>query len=580
MYARKQLISLLWILSTTLSHADEDIVTDNMEDKHLRNINSLRENCDLVESRCQGFNFPMADEVAFFDLQTEVRIAPDGATYQLGGEKRMERLTFENSTFVNFPLHLFYELELKELDMRGCNVRHVTWDAFLMANKLQVLLLSRNNIHRLEASVFGFATELQYLFLDGNKLRHVHAQTFKGLRKLRHLDLSENRLNILPDHIFDDLEQLREVVLAQNRLRAIGNELFAHNSQLLIVSLHTNRLRELGEYAFRSPMQQQQREQAQPQQQQDREAVKPRQQLLNLDLSHNEQLNVLVLNLNAGYLWARNCSLYRVNVYGSVTNVDLSDNRLMELYFSAPEALQHLQLRNNSLAQLASLSRVPNLQHLDVSDNPALKELPAGWQTPALELLDISNTSHTEMPMAALEGMPQLRKLNVSANNLTEIDPNAFDRLSHLTHFYIHANNWNCYNLNLIMDLLIRPHGITYTVDAFDQYFPGQYINGIACMYRLPEDDDSSNEFESRSLEPRPEIMDTQASASVENLQELKIDPALEEVNKLRQELKVVVQHFEEKLDRVSEQFNALDAKMKAIETLNSTFWKQVTITV
>lgn len=372
--------------------------------KRLINIESLQENCRFESERncrCSDFRFEQIDEIAFFELQTKVRIAADGRTYELGEDQHIETLLVTNSIFVNFPLHLFYALpQLSELDMRRCGVQNVSWESFVSANKLQILLLSDNKITELGESLFNYSPELEYLFISGNQLHTLHPNAFKGLRKLRHLDLSGNRLQQLPERLFVDLIGLQELFLADNQLSFISVDLLTHNTRLQTVSLHTNRLRQLDEYAFRAAA-----------------------HMLLLDLSHNPELQVLVLGLDAGHFIARNCSLTRVNLFGAVSNVDLDDNQLQELYFSTPEALQHLELRNNSLAQLATLSSVPRLRHLNVADNPQLGDLPEDWQTPQLERLDLSNTGLHQLPLAALRGMPELRKLNVSANNISEIDP-------------------------------------------------------------------------------------------------------------------------------------------------------------
>ncbi|XP_034485215.1 insulin-like growth factor-binding protein complex acid labile subunit [Drosophila innubila] len=486
--------------------------------------------------------------MAFFELPTKVHIAPDGATYELGEEERLVTLIMENATFVNFPLHLFYELpQLSDLDMRHCNMRYVSWECFLEANKLKILLLSDNEIAQLDESSFSYASELEYLFISYNKLSSLHPDAFKGLGQLRHLDLSNNQLELLPEQLFEELSALQELVLAENKLRYISSELLSHNTRLQTVVLHTNQLQNLGEYAFHSaPL------------------------LLFVELSHNPGLEVLLLSLNAGHLLARNCSLSRVNLFGAVSNVDLDNNHLQELYFSTSEALEHLVLRNNSLQQLATLSNVPRLRHLNVADNPQLGDLPNDWQTPELERLDLSNTGLLQLPLEALRGMPQLRKLNVSANNISEINPQDFEQLTQLTHFYIHANNWNCFNLRLVMDMVIIQHGISYTVDKFNDDFPGEYIYGIECMYRLPEQEQMTSDMQQ-------EVDSSSASSATIEYSQL-VEPNV--VEKLRQELKSVVQHFETRLDMVSGQLNTLNAKMQTLEHMNSSLWNQVSIRI
>ncbi|KAH8255001.1 hypothetical protein KR032_000156 [Drosophila birchii] len=544
MYVRLCLVISLAAIAAVVAERDADVEQRTVQ------VSSLEGHCrtEGEVTRCSGFDFDGEDQKARFDLQTAVRIAPDGTTYDVGDEWPASTLIFENCTFTYFPLRLFYTLEVSELDIRGCGIRYMYWENFSTAEKLVILLLTDNEIEDLPGGTFRGAGHLQFLFLNRNRLGQLQEGAFDNLKELQHLDLTENRLQALPPGVFSDLKSLRHVGLADNFLTTVDNDLFAHNPILHTVSLHRNQLCELGEHAFRS---------------QDRDR-----QIYSIDLSHNPQLTVLLLNFNASNLDARNCSLDRVNLYGSVTNVDLSDNRVRELYFPASEALEHLVLRNNSLVQLATLSRVPRLRHLDVADNPNLGQLPAGWHTPHLETLVLRKTGQLEFPIEAIEGMPNLHKLDISGNNLSEINPSAFATLSQLTHFYIHGNNWNCFNLRSLMDMLIRPNGITFTVDSVDPDFPGEYIHGVACMYRMPEKESLDSSYSSSEI-----------SASVEATQNLgNFEPS--EVEKLRQEFKSVVQHFEAKFDFILQQLGQLNEQMQSLERLNNTVWSHVTLSV
>ncbi|ALC45703.1 CG10824 [Drosophila busckii] len=532
---------------------ESEETTTTTERNFKLNIRTLDDNCQWqVDSSwlCTDFNFDQADQVAFFEPRTEVHIMPDMATYELREKRRVRALIMKNSTFRNMPLHLFSALpQLQELDMRQCQLQHVTWDCFLAAEQLQILLLSNNQLTQLEERNFGYANNLEYLFLSDNKLQQLHRDAFKGLSKLRHLDLSTNELQHLPAGLFDELQQLQQLSLHENRLQYLSSELLSHNTQLHTIILHTNYLSELAEQAFSFQS-----------------------RLLLLDLSNNAPLELLLLQLNSSHLHARNCSLYRVNIFGSITNVDLRSNRLQELYFSSSETLEHLVLRNNSLAQLVTLTRVQRLRSLEVADNPQLRGLPSDWQTPQLERLDLSNTGLQQLPLETLRGMPHLRKLNVSANNISEIDIQSLSLLTQLTHFYIHANNWNCYNLKHVMRMLILAHGITYTADKFDNEFPGEYINGIACMYRLEQ-------------QSEPEQLQIVADSSANKLRyaqynQVNAQAEPSAIDQVRQELKAVVQHLEAKLDGVYAQLIQLNAKMQSLERLNSSLWNQVTITV
>ncbi|KAH8336567.1 hypothetical protein KR074_007424 [Drosophila pseudoananassae] len=525
--------------------------------KEMVRISSLEDYCRTEGEvvRCSGFNFDKEQQKATFDLQTEVRIAADGNTYEVGEEQSARTIVFENCTFVNFPLRLFYTLEVSELDIRGCGIRHVYWENFSSgAEKLVILLLADNEIRELPSKTFSGANNLQFLFLNRNKLSTLHIDTFEGLQDLQHLDLSENELEDLPPDVFSELKNLQRVLLADNLLTIIAGDLFAHNPRLFYVTLQRNRLEELEEYAFRPKGV-------------GKEVAEH--QVHSIDLSHNPQLQVLLLNLNVSHLYASNCSLDRVNLYGSVTIVDLSFNRIRELYFPASDKLEHLALRNNSLEQLASLSRLPRLRHLDVADNPELGRLPEDWQTPQMEILVLRNTGQEELPLKAIEGMPNLKKLDVSGNKITDLDPSSFPLLSQLTHFYIHKNNWNCFSLRMVVDVLIRPNGITYSVDLHDPDFPGEYFHGIACMYRLAQ----KESIDSSSGETSPETFEFWEKQN-------SYKGPSSEVEELRREFKAIVQHFDQKFDHLFGELSRLTEQMESIERLNRTVWSQVTLSV
>ncbi|CAD6991590.1 unnamed protein product [Ceratitis capitata] len=105
----------------------------------LRYIKTLDDNC--LEGFCYNFHYGDLNEVAFFDVKTEVRINKDETTYDIVNARNYDTLVFENSTFARFPLHLFYAVSVKELDVRNCSIKAVTWECFLMAQGLRILLL-------------------------------------------------------------------------------------------------------------------------------------------------------------------------------------------------------------------------------------------------------------------------------------------------------------------------------------------------------------------------------------------------------------------------------------------------------
>ncbi|XP_011203142.2 leucine-rich repeat-containing protein 15 [Bactrocera dorsalis] len=525
-------------------------LTNNLEDARpqLRNIKSMDDKC--LESYCYNFHYGRLDEVAFFDIKTEVRINKEATTYDIVNARNYDTLIFENSTFARFPLHLFYAVSIKELDMRNCSIEVVTWECFLMAQNLRILLLSNNRLQVITESTFKYASDLQYLFLDSNRLLQLDSDSFDGLTSLRYLDMSNNRLTQLPKGLFDDLTALEELRLDNNRIHTLNNQLFTNNVNLLILSMCDNQLKHIDDNTFRRQS-----------------------KFIILDIGNNRELHTLVLMLQLQNLIAANCALTRVNIYGYVRNVDLSYNHIQELYFAQPEVLKTLTLRNNSLEQVASLTRATELQVLDLCDNPQLGTLPTPWLASALKRLNLGNCGLQQLPIETIATQPELSFLNVSHNQLREINPQNFKYLEKLRNFDIRGNDWNCYNLNILMDMLLKPQNIAYGHDVMDSEFPGEYINDIACMYRIEDTEEVEDVGTTSNVQPNSIANTVGALAQLQKYPE-------QELESFRRELKAIVGIYEQKFDRAFQQIEDLNARLRAFENINATLFQHVTITV
>ncbi|XP_055923899.1 relaxin receptor 2 [Eupeodes corollae] len=487
-------------------------------------INSVVEikiNSTYCSTTCHGMNFPSIHEVVSFE--------PDNNNHQTS-------ILFESSTFSNFPLNLFTAFEnLTELDMRNCSISHITWENFLYAVNLKVLFLSNNSLTKIDDLVFSYALNMQFLWIENNRIRSLVSESFKGLTQLKYLSLLGNRIVYLPDGVFDDLRSLEVVILAENKIKYIQDNLFTRSPDILSIDLKNNRIHNISDNAF-----------------------KGLEHVMNLDISQNKPLRSLILNVDASHFYADSCSLRQLNIYGRVNFALLNGNRILELYFSQPEALQRLDLKNNSLQQIASLTRAYNLEILDLSDNPKLESVPDPWGVVSLQKLDLSNTGLKEFPQSILakKGTPwKLHFLNISSNLIKEIDPKIFVRLENITNFYFHENNWNCYHLRLMMDLLIKPKQMAYSNDEFDPLFPGEYIAGIKCMYRTLEDEDETPASTKKNLS------------------------TVDAVEELRNELKTIIQFYEGKFAKVIEALNGLKSRLDTLTAENATVWQHITLT-
>ncbi|KAM7361357.1 uncharacterized protein ACRADG_011443 [Cochliomyia hominivorax] len=540
------------IIGDTSISLDDNDDDDDAEGRRLRVVEILTsdERCNDV-GVCSDMQYGDKDVVVSFKHNPEIRFT-SGTTYKIKDPKDYSTLTFINSKFFTFPLNLFYAFKVQELDIRNCSMETVKWDNFLMAEKLIILLLSENLLTEIPSSLFSLAENLSFLFLDSNRISILHNESFKGLTKLSYLDLHNNLIEILPSEIFSHVPNIQQINLAENRLKSIEHILFTDNPHLFSIHLQRNDLQEIQEYAFQN-----------------------QNNLKYLDISNNPQLEAFVSsNLKVENLWAKNCSLKRINIYGEAVHVDLQQNRIQELYFSKPEYLETLSLKDNALEQISSLAATTSLRTLDVSNNPLLKTLPDLWQINSLERLDLSNTSLKEIPISALASPHKLRSLNVSCNLIEEFNPLNFKYLESLSQFYIHRNNWNCYNLQMLMDIVVKPLKISYTRDIYDKDFPGEYIHGIQCMYRLEQLSEDYNEgYGSSSQQQRMYNM------APENIAEIKFENA-KEVEKLRREFKAIIGFYEKKLSYILEKLNDLDSRLKGFERFNKTMWHQVSVVV
>ncbi|XP_061393628.1 leucine-rich repeat-containing protein 15 [Musca vetustissima] len=523
-------------------------------------VSILEDNC--LQGECHDFVYDNPGEVVYFTKKPAIRFTSN-TTYVFKKPQTFEVLKFLQSRFVNFPLNLFYTLKIEELDMRNCSIGHLTWENFLKAESLSILLLSNNRLKEIPPSTFKMAENLAFLFLDNNEIRQLHKDSFQDMKKLFMLDLHDNQIANLPKGIFDSLTTLQELNLAGNHLRIIENTVFLQNPRLRRLHLDHNNLEQLEEYFLQS--------------QKDMDF---------LDLSHNPMLQNLVANLHVDHLWVRNCSINRVNIYGKVHHVDLQSNSILELYFSRPDTLKTLRLSDNSLQQISSLSQATNLEYFDVSNNPHLKTLPEYWETDSLQTLDLSNTSLTAIPIAILSASERLKTLNVSHNRLTHLDPDQFRYFQNLNHFYLHGNNWNCYSLQIMMDMLIRPWQISYTMDEYDPEYPGEYIGGIKCMYRLRDPNSEEEENSENVLQDNIALngLAARLSKAIQDDEDIMMSSdssqdSASDVDILRNEFKAVIGIYEQKFKVLLQKIDELDRRLKVFEQFNKNL-QQITITV
>uniref|UniRef100_UPI003AABE6F1 oligodendrocyte-myelin glycoprotein-like n=1 Tax=Centroberyx gerrardi TaxID=166262 RepID=UPI003AABE6F1 len=148
--------------------------------------------------------------------------------------------------------------------------------------------------------------------------------------------------------------------------------------------------------------------------------------LRSLNLSHNRFHNLDGL----------------LTTYAHLRILDLSHNRLGQLPAGLPRSLWQLYATANRIRLLDKNDTVHqwNLRHLELSSNKLERAVFINNTLINLHTLNLSHnrfwTVPTNMPM-------RLETVDLSHNSLVQVLPGSLDRLTHLTHFYLHANRFS-----------------------------------------------------------------------------------------------------------------------------------------
>ena len=135
--------------------------------------------------------------------------------------------------------------------------------------------------------------------------------------------------------------------------------------------------------------------------------------------------------------------------------------------------LQHLDLSSNQLTKLPeTLAQLPRLQHLDISNNKLSELPPVICQLPNLQLLDMSNNEIKNLP-EQIAVLDQLLRLNLSKNLLRSL-PEAFKSLQKLQRLDISYNYLTQFpealtRLDRLLQLSLIGNQITELPQAIDR---------------------------------------------------------------------------------------------------------------
>lgn len=285
--------------------------------------------------------------------------------------------------------------------------------------------MSHGFLNELTPSVFSALPDLHILLLSSNQITKIQKAAFAGLDQLRILDLSNNLLGELYTEALQSLKSspLRQLILRSNHIGAVQHDALAALKSLQILDLQDNALSRvpignlpslqrlvLGQNRLRDAW--------------GIERLGPN--LMHLDLSSNRLSDL-------GQLWGQ------LGALPNLLSLNLSSNLLASCVRvnEGPRQLRELDLSRNELAGVwkegMCVDLFQNLERLSVMNlsRNSLQALPQGLfrGLGSLQVLDLSTNHLPMLPEKALQGLKSLHTLNLRENPMMTLSPATFQPL-------------------------------------------------------------------------------------------------------------------------------------------------------
>lgn len=326
-----------------------------------------------------------------------------------------------------FPHTLAYIPQLSKLVFLNNMLRSVHAEAFVNLTQLQELEISGNPLlDNLFLGTFSKQGNLTKLLLNFNKFQTVTPGLFDSLKQLEILQMKANVISHLPTFLFLNLHKLRVLDLSQNKIEEVKRETFTGLDKLEILKLNNNHINNFTHVIFHNISQ----------------LVELHLEWNNISQLDDDVFSVLtklkVLNLRGNLL-----TTFSDKVFG----------------FEA-SSLKELNLKDNRLTELSSLSRLTSLTDLVLSSNQ-LSNLPEDIFRNAtlLENLDLSDNQLTFLPDSIFSELFGINTIHLHKNNLSKLDPKLFEDQNLIQQLYLSDNQ-----LETLPQGLFDPFAFQHTV--------------------------------------------------------------------------------------------------------------------
>lgn len=130
---------------------------------------------------------------------------------------------------------------LTELEYDNSNLQSINLPGGV---RLDNLVLTNNNISRIQANAFVNQPRLRYVRLSNNNIQEVDETAFVGLSEVIALWLLNNQIRVIQPRTFQPLASVTYLDLEGNDLTSVG-DLFTSNDNLVSLFLEYNRINEI-----------------------------------------------------------------------------------------------------------------------------------------------------------------------------------------------------------------------------------------------------------------------------------------------------------------------------------------------
>jgi Leucine-rich repeat (LRR) protein len=323
---------------------------------------------------------------------------------------------------------------LTQLSMRGNEISEIIPGTFGKVSRLDLLCLDQNRIDQLDSETFYGLVSLKNIGLAGNKLQYLNPDTFAGLPNLRGLYLSNNiGLQIPTGRNFIKSHSLKHLIMSGCNVSSVSVETFAYVSALKVLDLSYNYLRSL-----------------------DINILEVLPELSELNLEGNKISEIIpgtfekisrleCLHLDYNKIGHIGSDTFRGLV--NLRNISLEGTKLQYLHPDAFVELPYLQrliLSKNSDLQIPTDHHFINsrsLKHLDISGcNVSSISVQSFAKASTLESIDLRYNCLRILDIGILKVLPELFAINMKWNEISEIIPDASEKVISLKYLFLDYN--------------------------------------------------------------------------------------------------------------------------------------------